>query len=119
MAIIVNKMEVRFPNGKDTHWIFTAYDTEKCLLAGYARLNVENPPAAWLQSIFVPRGYRRRKIATALIKQACAHCTELDFTAISLGCDRKNAKAIKLYEKQGFKLTYVYDKEDQMMSKQL
>lgn len=57
----------------------------------------------WIANLAVDRGFRRRRIATTLIGQACRWAREQGLRTVMLEATTKNHPALSLYQKQGFR----------------
>lgn len=90
-------------------WFFAILNEEH---VGYVGVGVDekynaekNVKSGWVMDIGVLKPFRRRGIGTRLMLQGMETLKTIDMTSIMLGVDDWNVtKAIKLYEKVGFKV---------------
>ena len=94
---------------KDQDWFFAILNKE---YAGYIGIGIDekfnaerNMKSGWVLDIGVLKPYRRRGIGTRLMVQSVEMLKAKDMTTVMLGVDDSNVtKAMKLYEKVGFKV---------------
>jgi len=103
---------------KDQEWFFALLGGQH---AGYVgagideKYNLErNARTGWIMDIGVLKAYRRQGIGTRLMLQGMGRLKAKGMTSVMLGVDDWNVtKAIKLYEKVGFKVSekdFAYEK---------
>lgn len=93
----------------DQDWFFAILNKE---YVGYIGIGIDekfnaerNMKSGWVLDIGVLKPYRRRGIGTRLMVQSVETLKAKDMTTVMLGVDDSNVtKAMKLYEKVGFKL---------------
>ena len=81
--------------------LFLVYEQDDCII-GYTVAILPNNDAAHLVSIAVHPNFRRRGIATRLIKELLKRLCEKGISYVYLEVDVMNEAAIKLYQKLGF-----------------
>lgn len=94
---------------KDQDWFFAILNKE---YVGYSGIGIDekfnaerNMKSGWILDIGVLKPYRRRGIGTRLMVQSMETLKAKDMTTVMLGVDDSNVtKAMKLYEKVGFKV---------------
>ena len=67
-----------------------------------------NNRGGYVEDIFITKDFRRRGLATKLLKEFIHVLNKKGYKKIHLSVNVKNSKAIKLYKKLGFEL-YHYD----------
>lgn len=60
----------------------------------------------YIDDLFVKKEFRRKRVATSLIKEFMKIAEKRNLKRIRLGVAVKNKNAIKLYQKLGFKITH-------------
>ncbi len=107
------------PFFKSQDWFFAILNTE---YVGYIGLGIDekyneerNVKSGWVLDIGVLKPYRRKGIGTRLMLQGMETLKVKGMTSAMLGVDDRNVtKAMKLYEKVGFKVTkkeFTYEKK--------
>ena len=77
------------------------------IMNDYGHIDDETPSLA----LSVLKNFRRRGIATALLKNLCARLAEKNFKRVSLSVQKENVAAVKLYRKLNFELIAERDEE--------
>ena len=70
------------------------------IMNDYGHIDDETPSLA----LSVLKNFRRRGIASALMKKLCTRLAEKNFKRVSLAVQKENSAAVKLYRKLGFEI---------------
>jgi ribosomal protein S18 acetylase RimI-like enzyme len=100
------KFETYIQNGSEDHFMFGAFEDEKLIgLAGFDRMERERARhRGEVVSMYVDSAYRGRNIGEALLRGLLDHAFKLPgIEQAQLSVIAGNERAIKLYEKVGFR----------------
>ena len=84
-------------------------------LIGYIHgMYYTNPYSKWgyVEDIFVLKDFRRKGIATALVKEFIKILKKKGYNKLRLSVNTKNFRAIKFYKKLGFEISHYDMKKD-------
>lgn len=104
------KWRAEFARGE---WVIEVRNNEAIALVGVTQEQDAPPDECYLEYLWVSPGFRRRGIATALVKNTLRRLLNLGFAAVRLWVLDGNESAKHFYESCGFSSTALIQRPDQ------